>query len=247
MSEPGLPSGHTPTPHIMKLNSVPSDIPKQELRWCQEQFQRLTLELGIRKNNEHVGSGLGGNNFQLLVLMGLQHRLVRSRHIQIRITDQDITWGSEYLLQSMSKIRRKLDETFPAIQQKHKVMAAAIEGMLRHPGSYYGSIMEHKESFPGLMSYLAGGEYRHDPSMPLHEQLLMAMVITANLATQLDRGDLSRMGASGRAMSNFCGEIILLSVRMNIQIDRLVQHNMDEDRVWYSILMKINREIDGHN
>jgi hypothetical protein len=231
----------------MKFNSVSSDIPNQESRWCQGNFHRLTLELGIRKNNQHVGSGLGGNNFQLLVLMGLQHRLIRSRRIQIGITDKGITWGSEFLLQPMTKIRHKLDEIFPVIQAKHKVMAAAIEGMLWHKDSYYGSVVEHKESFPGLMTYLGGGEYQHDPSMPLHEQLLMAMVITTNLATQLDRKDLSRMAASGRAMSHFSGEIFLLSVRMNIQIDRLVQHNMDEDPVWLPLLMKICKEVDQQN
>lgn len=228
----------------MKLHSVPTDLPEHELHGCKSQFQRLTLELGIRDNNYHVGSGLGGNNFQLLTLMGLEHRLVRSHHVQIRITDRGVSWGSDFLLQPMKKIRSRLDEAFPAIQQKHKVIAAAIEGMLQHPGSYYGSMLERKGSFPGLMAYLANEEYRHDPSMPLHEQLIMAMVITANLAAQLDRGDTSRIAAAGRAISNFCGEIILLSVRRNIQIDRLVRFDLDEHPTWEGVLTKINREIE---
>lgn len=227
----------------MKFIQVPSDLSGHQLQFCRENFHGLTLELGVRKDNEWVGSGLGGNNFQLLVLMGLQHRLIRSKNVQISITNQGITWGSEFLLQPRNLLRKKLDEIFPAIQAKYKVMASAIEGMLRHPGSYYGSMIEHKGSFPGLMSYLDGQEYHHDISMPLHEQLLIAMVITTNLATQLDHRDLSGVSAAGRAMNNFCEEIILLSVRMNIQIDRLVYFNMDENPEWDPIFSRINRKV----
>lgn len=229
----------------MKFNAIPFNLSQSKLRKCQRKFYQLTLELGVRNTNKWVGSGLGGNNFQLLVLMNLRHQLINSQNISIRITEDGIAWGSDFLLQSMLKIRHTLDEIFPAIQAKYKVMATAIEGMLYQRGCYYNSIVEKQDSFPGLQDYLSGKEYRHDASMPLHEQLLIALVITLNLSIQLDKGDKSRIGAAGRAINQFCDEIILLSVRMNIQIDRLVHFNLDENPDWESMLNRISKGVDG--
>lgn len=228
----------------MKFRHVPSGMSEADSKSYQGRFLQLTTELGIRHTNQHIGSGLGGNNFQLLVLMGLQHRLVDSRHIQIRITKTGISWGTEFLSQPMKNIRWRLDEAFPAIQAKHKVLAATIEGTLWHPRSYYGSILEKMQCFPGLANYMEGGEYLHDPTMGLHEQLLMAMFITANQAVMLDRNDVSRLPASGRAINNFCPEIILLSVRMNIGIERLIHFNMDEHKQWIPVLEKVNNAVE---
>jgi hypothetical protein len=145
----------------------------------------------------------------------------------------------------MKTIRHKLDNVFPAIREKNKVIATALEALLSNSDAYYGQFMERKHEFPSLVSFLAGGEYKHDPTMSLHEQLLMAMVITKSLALDLDAGIKDRVDATGRALAQFNKEIFLLSVRKNITLERMIRFDLDENPEWCDVIRGICRKVDG--
>jgi hypothetical protein len=230
---------------VMKFHEVAHDLTKSVLQASQSKFNKLMLELGIRETNEHVGSGLGGNNFQLLVCMGLQHHLVNSRNIQISVTGKGIAWGSRFLTDApMKDIRRKLDVMFSAVQEKHKFLAVAMQTAIDNPTSYYKGVYEYRKNFPSLVEYLKQGTYFHNTSIPLPDQLLLALFITADLAMDLDRGSRKKISCAGKALNNFPDEIYLLAVRRNIQIDRLVIHNLDEHPDWKPALLRISQGVE---
>jgi hypothetical protein len=79
--------------------------------------------------------------------------------------------------------------------------------------------------------------------MPYHEQLLMALFITADLSVELDRGITKKIGIAGRALDQFPNDIYLLAVRRNIGIDRLVKFSLDEYSDWIPALNRIYKEI----
>src|ERR1700686_571795 len=102
----------------MNFFKIDPSLSNKQKQLSQNKFDALILELGVRHNNQHVGSGLGGNNFQLLVLMALSHRLVKSSNIELSINDRGIIWGDQFLLSTdMSDIRHKLDIMFPVIRE----------------------------------------------------------------------------------------------------------------------------------
>ena len=82
-----------------------------------KKFAALMLELGCRKDNEHVGSGLGGNENQLLTLSSFNHTLSLDPNLEIEVTDKEIVWGEGFLNKDMKTIRGVLDEVFVSISQ----------------------------------------------------------------------------------------------------------------------------------
>jgi len=61
------------------------------------------------------------------------------------------------------------------------------------------------------------------------------------LSAHLDRGDTSLVQPMGAALDSFPMEIILMSVRKYVQIDRLVRFDLDEDPVFSKMLYRINK------
>lgn len=229
----------------MKFNSVATSLKPEVARVCAGRFRGLTLELGVRKDNEHVGSGRGGNNYQLMVLMGLKHHLIQSHDTQIRLQADRICWGSEYLLTARrTKLRDDLDSIFPAIEEKNKVLALAMQSLLDNPTGLVRTANAYSHNYPTVMQLIETKTYTHNPKLSMHEQFILASLITAKIAGDLDRGDESLVDVVGEALGHFDHDIILLTVRCNIQIDRLVRYNLDERPTWMKWLCQINKEVD---
>src|ERR1019366_3097525 len=115
----------------MRFNSTPKSLSPEVIANAKRQFRMMTLELAVRKGNHHVSCGLGGNNFQLMVLMGLKHHLIRSSTIEMRVSDGAIEWGVDFLTKNKARyIRGKLDEMFTVIQEKNKIIALAMESLV---------------------------------------------------------------------------------------------------------------------
>lgn len=85
-----------------KIGKMESNLEKS----AKYQFHALTIELGVRKNNEWIGSGLGGNNFQLLVLMGMKHVLSNRQETTVRYLPKEnmLIWGAHWLQQTPMKL-----------------------------------------------------------------------------------------------------------------------------------------------
>lgn len=228
----------------MNFSHVDPELTYKLVRSAMKKFTALIVELGVRENNEHVGSGLGGNNFQLLTLSHLNHHL-KTGGFKITIND-DIWWSANWLAHaSMVEIRQALDAVFPSIKERHKYVSVLVRSMLKRPNDLRQTFLENKEHFPRLQSLLDNKAYYFDKNLSFLEQLVVASIMCQDLAMDLDKGDLSKVSSIGSTLSYFPPEIILLSVRMYINIERLVKHNLDEHPVFTHLLTRVNRSING--
>lgn len=230
----------------MKFSFVGLDLTHDIVKDCKRKFEGLLVELGVRKNNEHVGTGLGGNNFQLVCLFGMSHELSSEHNLKIKFVSKDntMTWGADWLATtSRLEIRKELDRVFETVKEGHKYWALMIES-IANSTALRASLKDYQDSFPELTKCLEGQCYKFQGWLGPLSQLLLAFIMCQELAADLDRGDTSKVHTIGAALYDFPAEIILLSVRRYIQIDRLVRFNLDEDPIFWKTLKKVNTRVD---
>lgn len=206
-------------------------------------FTRLFVELGLRSNNRCIGSGLGGNNFQLFVLMGLKHKLINSQTLSIEFdkNKNTVVWGSYWLIRTpMEIIRQTLNEVFTKINEANKYSAMA---MLAESGNLRKIVYEYEDQFPQLIRMLSGKTYQFDESLSPRDQLILACLMCQELAASLDSGDKSKIQIIGSALVDFPHEIILVSVRRELGISRLVKFDLDEDPIFNKCLVKVTKVL----
>lgn len=223
----------------MKFTSTKANIATYLLHQCQEKLTTLALDLSVRTDNCHVGSGLGGNNFQMLSLLGMNHHLTNSDE-NIRVKNNSFIWGSKFLLNnSIYDIRKELDKAFLSLKEHNKLMGL----MFLSPGNIHETYKAYEDSFPVLKDIFSGkrsGDFsEHSP----HQQIIIAFIMCAKFAFELDNNIHTSTKMVGETLATFAPEVTLLSVRKYICIDRLVQHNLDENPAWENMLATINRKI----
>lgn len=227
----------------MKFSHVDGRLTVQELRSAKDKFTWLLTELGVREDNYYVGTGLGGNNLQLVTLMGFTHTLVK-RPIDIRVDGKRIAWGAEWLISATKKqVRARLDQVFKTIDEQHKYLAAALTDLTRANTTTAPSA-EHRQRFPQLVQALENKNYRLNPALTMVEQLVLACVMCHELSLRLDKNDRSLVASVGKALYDFPYEIILVSVRRYVGLERLVHHDLDEHPDWTKTLSNINKVVD---
>src|SRR5271165_2281443 len=137
---------------------IDPSIRQNKVAAASRKFQQIILELGIRETNQHVGSGLGGNNFQLLTLMNLKHSLVKRTTIQAE--DNTVRWGAKFLQETtLANIRRQLDAKFPSILEKNKYLALSLQIMTDYPNALREGFVKHQDHFPQLAKALEGRNF----------------------------------------------------------------------------------------
>jgi hypothetical protein len=199
----------------MNFDRVSGTITQYNRQLAHKKFQGLALELGVREDNEHVGSGLGGNNGQLFALMSLSHHLVDNDSLSIKIDQGKVQWGEIWLRRAKRRdIRMELDTTLP-------VPKTATFDDIRQDA-----------------------RFALGPNAANLNLYTFAVKLCADLASELDKGDDSNVRATALALSGFPMEIVLVSVRRYIQIGRLVKHNLDEHQDFGKILSTINKVVD---
>src|SRR6185295_5616012 len=120
-------------------------------------FKKLLVELAIRDQNYHVGTGLGGNNFQLLTLMNMSHTLSSDTSILIYIHgDNEVRWNAHWMTTaSMMEIRKVLDKSFNQIVEHKKYLTLAISAALKS-SDLRGDLKQYSDHFPNLHAILNG-------------------------------------------------------------------------------------------
>lgn len=211
----------------MKFTTIEDSV--QNLEIVCRTMNQLFIELGVRDNNEHVGTGMGGNNFQLLCLLSVKHTLCYQRKPMVLIGNT-IRWDALWLMAApMKLIREELNEFFSSLNEEYKYQGL-IYLSLPHSESLHANTTKYLNHFPKLESNF--------------EQLTQAYTICSQLAKQLDDGDASQVQTVAAALLNYEPEVILMSVRIYIQIDRLVRHYLDEDPAFSQCLNKVQSLLD---
>lgn len=228
----------------MDFAHVDGKLTVMKFKAAKEKFAWLTTELGVREDNGHVGTGLGGNNFQLMVLMGFDQHLVDDNKIDIEVHKDHLAWGAKWFLDAKKKdIRHQLDKVFPAIKEKKKYLAVALEA-LSHTANLREEVIKYSEHFPRLIKAIEGRSFKFNGGLTNIDQLLLAFVMCQELSAHLDRDDMSLVQPIAEAMTEFPLEVILLSVRRFVGIERMVKFNLDEDRIFGKMLTRVNRAVD---
>jgi hypothetical protein len=223
----------------MKINICDSFNGKfpsaREQKEANVRLTKLAIELGTRKNNQHIGSGIGGNNFQLLTLLSFRHVLTHES-IKVKFVGKEIHWNSNYLRHSkLRKIRNDLNIAFDSLKEKHKYMALALDALPK--SANFADVYEQQVMhFPKIEKIFHYGKYENILNLSLVEQLIASYLMCMKLAEQLDCGDSTNVENAGRVLYKLPEEIVVMSVRQFIGIERLIKHNLDEDPIFYKAL-----------
>jgi hypothetical protein len=117
-------------------------------------------------------------------------------------------------------------------------------------GIKYSNYYEHYQQLLPMIEDIFNGKdvsQRYAKLEPT-KKLVACMITCARLATQLDNSNENEMPQSvnyvGKFLQKVTYENVLVSVRSQIQIDRLVKFNLDEHPDWEEVLNKINRKVD---
>jgi hypothetical protein len=200
----------------MKFDSIDSTIPSNKAKKAERRFQETVLELGVRIDNPHVGTGMGGNPFQLMTLMSLEHELMDEAHTTIEIKNGKLLWGVAWMdTVKRLDIRKELDAKFPAILEAHPHMFVPMDYM-----------MKNAKQFPKL------------------QPLRAAFNLCSDLADDLDKGVRDSIVPTGAGLANFPMEVNLMAIRGYIQIERIIRHNLDEHPAFEKLFKDINRFVE---
>lgn len=117
-------------------------------------------------------------------------------------------------------------------------------------GIKYSNYYEHYQQLLPMIEEIYQGKdvsSRYNVLEPT-KKLVACMITCARLATQLDSSKIDEQPVSikhvGKFLQKVSFENVLVAVRSQIQIDRLVKFNLDEHPDWEQVLSKINKSVD---
>jgi hypothetical protein len=225
----------------MKFNDIEVGIGEEQIEAAGKKLGWLFTELACGKNNAAVGTGLGGNSVQLLVLLDFNHILGKNDQC-IQLDKRNIIWGADWIINADKKaIRAKLDEAFPAIRE-NTPNAAALEDIVDSK-NIRESIGKHKELFPKLIETLAGDVFKRNDEMSRVETVIYACALCQELSDGLNKDDKTLIKPVGEALSALPPEMVLLPLRKHIGLSMLVKFSLDEDAVFGAVLKNVNSAL----
>lgn len=117
-------------------------------------------------------------------------------------------------------------------------------------GIKYSNYYEHYQQLLPMIEEVYQGKdvsARYNVLEPT-KKLVACMITCARLATQLDQSAENEPPQAikhvGKFLQKVSYENVLVAVRSQIQIDRLVKFNLDEHPDWEQVLSKINKQVD---
>jgi hypothetical protein len=118
-------------------------------------------------------------------------------------------------------------------------------------GIKYSNYYEHYQQLLPMVEDIYNGKdvsNRYNTLEPT-KKLVACMITCARLATQLDTSSENEPPQAIKSVGKFLQKVsyenVLVAVRSQIQIDRLVKFNLDEHPDWEQVLSKINKQVDG--
>jgi len=118
-------------------------------------------------------------------------------------------------------------------------------------GIKYSNYYEHYQQLLPMVEDIYNGKDVHTRYNALEptKKLVACMITCARLATQLDQTTELQPPPSIRHVGKFLQKVsyenVLVAVRSQIQIERLVKFNLDEHPEWEQVLSKINKQVDS--
>lgn len=116
-------------------------------------------------------------------------------------------------------------------------------------GIKYSNYYEHYQQLLPMIDKIYNGEdmSKEYKSLDPSKKLVASMIACARLATKLDTDKNDKLAKSiqnvGKFLQYVDHENVLISVRSQITIDRLIKHDLIENPDWEPILSKINKKV----
>lgn len=210
-------------------------------------IKAILLEYSLRKDNSHIGSGLGGNMLYFGYLQDKTSTITNDVE-SVDIRDNHILWNPEFLEKtSKLDIRTKLDELVKSRIEKEGFTFPVDSDLKIDP-----SLVNEAVANMDVDAILSGEKELPDLStLNLGSRLVACMRVCAKFSEQLDKIASEKQEPNAKlhqafcnAMNNFDISVSLLSIRTQIGIDRLIRDNLDEDKILGPYIAKINHSLD---
>lgn len=190
----------------------------------------ILAEYALRSNNEHVGSGYGGNTLYFGYIQN-RESVITTEVENVDFTEGKILWNPEFLSKSKSEIRKYLDNLIKDRIEKENFTfsldALNVDDTIG--GVDPERLLRGEIDLPNLAA------------LNLDNKLFLCMRVCASLAAHLDKEDANKYFEKFHdIISRFNIGVSLISIRTQIGIERLVHFNLDEDTVLGPYLMKMN-------
>jgi hypothetical protein len=117
-------------------------------------------------------------------------------------------------------------------------------------GIKYSNYYEHYQQLLPMIEDIYNGKdvFSRYATLEPTKKIVACMITCARLATQLDNSNENELPPAvkhvGKFLQKASYENVLVAVRSQIQIERLVKFNLDEHQDWADILSKINKQVD---
>lgn len=232
----------------MKFDVIDPSFTQDEVNLASRILAKIMVELGILENNEHVGSGLGGNNHQLLVFMTMKHHLVSSDK-DIVIMYNTVYWSIEFLISNkIRSIRSIIDNAFKLVFDENKLVALALHTVANNPTLVLPVV---ENTLPEIVIFyyneFLSGRALDLSNLSYSNQFMISLLLCAKLSYFLDNAIVAGnyIKVAGQSLETVEPEIFLLVVRKAIKLDRLIKYNLDENIYWKHTLIKVCRILDA--
>lgn len=223
----------------MHLTLSPDQTPTN-LQKLEQRLSSVITELALGPDNYSMGTGMGGNPEQFLLLLAATHKLSTDEGIRIEQTYgcPIVYWSEKVLLQDTTTIRQRLNGLdFAAVRQ-----AILKESGVEQAPSY----MAMKLGLEGFVEALATepryiDKVRHlvdgraktiDESLPLLQFAILSMVsMKVRDATQQEgwNTDTSPLMIVFTNLADEVGtEVLLQATRLYLGLELIVRHGLDE-------------------
>jgi hypothetical protein len=193
-----------------------------------EKLQRIIFEYTLRPDNQHCGTGTGGNLEHYMFIA--DKKIVQSEKIEsIKISGDELICNLTYIVNTSSKeVRDKLDE---------QIAAAIAETHFVSPIRYV------KE---GSVYKVVADEIDLEKDS-LAARMAIAARKCADFSKQLEAGNLTDDVFTDLVayLSSVEIPVALFALRTQVGIERIVRFELDEHKVLGPFLQQINKQMDS--
>lgn len=226
----------------MEFQYIDDDLSYSQVESLKGKLRYLSIDLGINETNTYCCSGLGGNNFLLLMLMSMDIDLISSTD-SIKFFNGQISFGADWFENSsIIDIRKELDKVSKSFLESQKYISILLESIV-NSNSLIETIKKYGNEFPTILSCLDNKNYKFDSDkMSEFDKLVVAFTLCQELSIDLDNNNLSKIDLISSALLDFNTAIILLSVRRYIGLSRIIKFNLDERPIFNKLLTKVLRD-----
>lgn len=205
---------------------------------AKKEFSRLLTELALSDCNNFI-TGMGGNNFQLMVLLGMKHILEDSDDIVV--SDNEMIWGAKLLTNTNANdMRYMLTHAFDDILERNKYSAIALLEVSKSR-NMRETVLKYANQFPVLNNAMSNKMFAFDGGMSIVDQYIAACIMCQELSFRLDADDFSTVQSTAYSMSEFPTEIALYAMRAHIGLARFIKKQLDDDPIFNKILRNISK------